>query len=387
MAKIFMVSYGGGHVNMLSPIYQKLKENSNHTVVYLALNSSIKYFNDNELDYKELINYSHLFENNVISKIGDSMLLDNHNDNLGISKELSKFSLGLNYIELENYLGYDDSKYIYSLFGRQSFLPIEAAKKILIHENPDMIITTNSPKFERAFHLASISLNIKSIILTDLFSKFDIFHYSVDKIYVMSKITFFNLYRKGYLSSQIEITGNPAFDKNIIPIDKVKNKILIATQNDIHKSSFIKFISILVKSFTNFDFYLRKHPNDLGKEEQKLILSNDNVFESTKTSIAEELADSYFLIAKSSTSIIDAISMNVIPFSFKINSEDDRLDFIKYGLSEGFETLNDLKNLIVKYSNEKIRNEYLSSIQSLLYLDNKSTSRIIKSIYDILESI
>ena len=170
MAKIFMVSYGGGHVNMLSPIYQKLKENSNHTVVYLALNSSIKYFNDNELDYKELINYSHLFENNVISKIGDSMLLDNHNDNLGISKELSKFSLGLNYIELENYLGYDDSKYIYSLFGRQSFLPIEAAKKILLHENPDMIITTNSPKFERAFHLASISLNIKSIILTDLFS-------------------------------------------------------------------------------------------------------------------------------------------------------------------------------------------------------------------------
>ena len=42
------------------------------------------------------------------------------------------------------------------------------------------------------------------------------------------KITFFNLYRKGYPSSQIEITGNPAFDKNILPIDKIKHKILIA---------------------------------------------------------------------------------------------------------------------------------------------------------------
>ena len=88
---------------------------------------------------------------------------------IGLSKLEVLSYLGLSYNEAIEGIGEDKAYEDYKKIGRQSFLPINTIKKILDYENIDLLITTNSPRFEKASLFASKELNIKSIQIIDLF--------------------------------------------------------------------------------------------------------------------------------------------------------------------------------------------------------------------------
>ena len=98
----------------------------------------------------------------------------------------------------------------------------------------DLIITTNSPRFELAIQKAAHQLSIKSLSVTDLFNT-DEYKYICKRDYagyltVLSNNVKEFILEKGY-KGEIEVTGNPAFDKLLKEDNSNEvNKIRKATQ-------------------------------------------------------------------------------------------------------------------------------------------------------------
>ena len=72
-------------------------------------------------------------------------------------------------LDLIDQFGKEKAKEIWLNHGRQGFYPINFFKKILRNIKPDLVISTNSPRSEKAALRASKYLNIPSLCLVDLF--------------------------------------------------------------------------------------------------------------------------------------------------------------------------------------------------------------------------
>lgn len=166
--RILGVAYGGGHANIVAPVLQALELRGVNTL-FLALTTAGPVAAGAGLDYRSYRDYAHLVDSRRARKLGQELAVEMHNPGMGISLEESVFYLGINLLENIETLGEELAMESLRLAGRHSFMAVEFLRKIMQEEGCTHLVTTNSPRSEKASLIAAQQLGLKSFRIDDLY--------------------------------------------------------------------------------------------------------------------------------------------------------------------------------------------------------------------------
>ena len=216
---ILFVVYGGGHVRMVLPV-AKAMQNCGHSVAIFALTTAIGPVRESGLPW---FSYASLPR-------ADSPETQAHGLRLaeGFPKDgpvpfaETVAYLGFNYWNMVQEHGAEEAARLYENSGRARFYPIHTMKALLAELQPKAVVTTSSPRSEKAAIKAAGMLGIPSLCMVDLFA----FHEQAwlknadyaTEICVLNAEVRNMLISKGRPAEDIIVTGNPAFDKLQDPI-------------------------------------------------------------------------------------------------------------------------------------------------------------------------
>lgn len=214
MVDVLIVTYGGGHVALIVPIARRLIE-LGYNVLIIAATTAAKSLEREGLKFVRFLDF-HQAGSIDVQNWGTELLQTTSTNNL-VDDEESIAYLGLNFKELVGKYGEKEAKELYAKHGRQAFLPVELFKTWLSYINPQLVMTTNSPRSERAAILAAGALNIPSICCVDLFCIDEIAWIGApkyaDKVCVLDGEVRELLLSHGRGEEEVIVTGNPAFDR------------------------------------------------------------------------------------------------------------------------------------------------------------------------------
>tara|TARA_Y100001960_G_C14782785_1_gene888137 strand:- start:4797 stop:6020 length:1224 start_codon:yes stop_codon:yes gene_type:complete len=225
---LLFVSYGGAHVFILAPLIKKAKE-LGFNVNVASFTTGPDLYNNIGIDCVSAKGF--LLETDLDVKKYGQMLLDEMkaNGNKVIDEEETIAYLGFSFADLVKSKGsFEKAKDDYTTNGRGSLLPITMMQRIFNKFSPDFVITTNSPRAEKAAQVLAKENGIPSLQIPDLFCNFERYNLIADNICVINetaKQNLINLYNVD--SKLIKITGNPDFDKFVnmakeLDTDKIK---------------------------------------------------------------------------------------------------------------------------------------------------------------------
>jgi UDP-N-acetylglucosamine:LPS N-acetylglucosamine transferase len=211
------VSYGGGHLKAILPVANQLIKDG-YSIKIFALTTAINDLIDSNIPYFSYKDLPEAYEEENIKlgiKLAKHLDIQNNKDNI-VSYEESVAYLALNYKDLIRLYGQSKGRKMWLEEGRQIFYPIYLMKKVLNYIEPKIVISTNSPRSEKAAIRAASMLNIKSVCINDLFAiqesawlKDNSF---ANKIFVLNDSVKKFLVGLGRAAEDIVVSGNPAFD-------------------------------------------------------------------------------------------------------------------------------------------------------------------------------
>ena len=239
-------------------------------------------------------------------------------------------------------------------------------EKILKKEKPDMVITTNSPRYERAALIAAKRMGIKNLSVEDLFGVKDeavsseMANYFKDEIYediygnylcVISEESKKNLEKNKV--KKVFATGNPSFDKtlrlfleqkhNQMEKDMQRKTICFLSQNYPYKFMLLnKIIEISKKK--KYKLIIKIHPNEkkedyfnnLGNELTEVSIEDSNLY--------ENILKSDIVITVDSTSSLEAIILD----KPVIGRKNKFVPFKQMGIGLEYENIDELEELVDK---------------------------------------
>jgi len=369
MKKILFVSYGGGHVKSLLPVAEKMQA-MNCEVAFFALTTAINNLRKSDIKH---YTYTDFFDTPEVQEIG-KQLAGSIDANILPIHDTSIY-LGQNYLDLVSEHGDKTAKRLYEESGRLIFNPLKSMTRVLLKLQPDLVVSTSSPRSEKAIIYAAGKLGIKSVVLSDLFverplSWFIDTNFS-SKICVPSSFARDVLIENGRPSSDVVITGNPAFD-TLVSASKAQKKskklsyrVLWASQpepeyfaeNDTYGDPLLpsKVESELIKIFDarrDWKLVIRNHPNEVPRQYPEFIESSNN---------DEKLSDLLPTIdlVVTCTSIVgfEALILGKGFITIDKSVLTPMLPFSKYGYSKGIDSIDSIEDhLIDYYSNNKDTN-------------------------------
>lgn len=354
MKKIFFVTYGGGHINIVKLIARELIENHNVSIKILALTTAYeaarKEFSEDIV--KKISDYKFLFEKDIeiIEKKGLEFLCENYSVGGPVTEEETKNYIGLSFLDLISKYGEEKANKLYKNKKRQAFLPTTIIKEILKSENVDIVVSTTSPRFEQASLIAGKELNIKTLQVLDLFS--DVFPLpEADHIVVMNDYVKKGLENKGLKNKTYHVLGQPAIEETVLKvlktnkkelakekkIDLTKKTLLFATQKlsrvdenykisesipyEVVYDELFEILNRIHKIF-NINVFIRIHPNENYKDYSKYFDKYDFLkYTNPILSLEESIALSDFVLVKTSTVAIESKASGKTVFTYKHDSE------------------------------------------------------------------
>ncbi|MBP6379206.1 MAG: hypothetical protein KA312_02185 [Sphingorhabdus sp.] len=100
--------------------------------------------------------------------------------------------------------------------SRQAFLPVNFMQRVLAEFSPDVVITTNSPRTERAAIMAAGELGIPALCMVDMFALQEVKWIGkpgfADRVTVLNDAVRQMFIDHGRRPEDVVVTGNPAFD-------------------------------------------------------------------------------------------------------------------------------------------------------------------------------
>lgn len=366
--KIFFVTYGGVHANIVKYIVPSLKEKYDIKILALTLAPTI--FNSAKIKYAKLKDYDILFEQKDIDKIkkeGIQLAKTEFNPNSGIEYAECIRYLGIGFLDLIEQL--NNRQEAYSLFkklGRKAFCPIRTMSKILDYEKPDLVILTADVRYEKATGLASNSLNIPVLHIHDL-PEMQKLSYKAD-ICVMNKYAYkFAIENKIGSPERIHITGQPVLEDNLhidfeqvnTIKDKLKTynfkKMIVYLEQVLNKDVSIieEFLLNQAKKNPQYLYVAKLHPNQNVSSDGTYLASNFLKIRDIPLKSLLYLSD--LAITKESNSGLEAALMGkpliVVEIKDKII-----MDFSKYGIAKKATSLIELERLMqdILTGNKKI---------------------------------
>jgi len=284
LKKVLFVSYGGGHVNALAPVYAELLKSKEIDCTYLACTTaanSLKNANLKHTTYSALINELYnLKEQTEILEYGNELASKINGHAIPIEETIAY--LGVSFYELAQKHGLDKAKELYKSEGRKVFLTVDFAKRLCRLFKPDLIVTTSSPRTERSFVYAAKEMKIECYCLLDLYDEDFISKYLskndyADKIFIFKELKN-KMISFGRNESDFILSGNPAFDylhsiskkdiasfKARLPDPSKPCISFIKSQNGIFDEIEDKILEKLIEAnkCKSFNLIVRQHPNDV----------------------------------------------------------------------------------------------------------------------------
>lgn len=228
--RVLFVVYGGGHVKLLLPVIELLNRNSCIEIHCLALTGAYNELIASKNIGVNIHRFKDFFSTARDIKLGRE-LASSLNNIIDLDETIAY--LGRSYGELIDTIGFETASLKYKKEQRQAFLPVESLKYIINVINPDVVVTTNSPRSEKAALIAAYHLNIPSIAIVDMFAvrSFSWLVQYPSQVCVLSGSVKEYLVQKGRSDSTIHVTGNPSFDSLVKTFNK-KEKEIISLKRD-----------------------------------------------------------------------------------------------------------------------------------------------------------
>jgi len=397
MKKILVVTYGGGHARMLSPVVDHLLLLSNVQVCVLALTTAVLEFNPGRV---EVLGYKDFFFQNLdVKKYGEALIksLDKVVDH-----DEAVAYLGANYLELIEAIGEEEAKKQFGSLGRQAFNPIKSMTHILRKISPDLVVSTNSPRSEKAAIQAAYDLNIPAIALVDMFAirceKWFAKAVFADKVLVLSESVKRYLVSKGRCEKSIIVVGNPAFDGLVKRYNKIRDKIeakrsslpftvLWASQREpeycfetgLHGDIDLplKVEERLVDIFSrhkDWRLIARNHPSEVQRDYPDFVMTS-----SQSDDLFELLTSVHLVITLTSTVGFQGAILGAKLVTIDLSVLTPTMPFSEMKLSKGVRDLDEIEPALLSIY------ENLSSSTTPVYDIDNSTERVLKEICSSLD--
>lgn len=278
MKKVLFVTYGGGHVNIVIPIAKEIDKNDDIEYSIVAFTTAIPVLKVAGLKFKTLIDYLlYLKDSKKIIDIGDSLASQYHNPDAGFSIEETSAYLGCSMYDLIKKIGKEKALEKFNKDGRKAFCPTSIMQQILKIEQPDILVTTVPYRMEKAAVIEAKKMGIKTVFIHDLhFVKQNNLYDIIDIHCVMNKFVKNQLTSYGIKENKIFITGQPAFDYLLEPVNKNKNEIYrefnlssqkktivwIADNSKVLTKTYFNEITKVIEEFQEYQFIIKMHPGE-----------------------------------------------------------------------------------------------------------------------------
>ncbi len=214
--KVLFVCYGAGHVEMCLPVLRALRNAQPACeTVLLALTTAFavaRNAGESPLGYRDFVDGP----DGDRALVYGHELLAGHPQHPQVAPEESAAYLGFNFLDWVDAHGEVSAWQRWHASGRQGFLPVQFFAKLLRRIQPDVVVTTNSPRSEQAAIEAAAGLGIPSLSMVDLFAlpgdSYLQRRVHATRITVFVEATRVNLMASGVDPARIVVTGNPAMD-------------------------------------------------------------------------------------------------------------------------------------------------------------------------------
>jgi len=213
MKKVLFVTYGGGHATMVAPVIRVLGQFPGISSETLALTLAGPYFKAQGLSYKGFKDFI-LPGDEAALAWGRKLAAQYHHPSTGIEEDEAVAYLGLSYWDLITRFGEVEAQRLCQEQQRGAFYPLSVLDRVLDRVQPDIVVTTNSPRSEQAAVEAANARGIPTLSMQDLFGVFNWSQPQADYVTVISPMVRENIVRDVGLRAGQEylVTGNPAFD-------------------------------------------------------------------------------------------------------------------------------------------------------------------------------
>jgi hypothetical protein len=217
MKKVLFACYGSGHVKMVLPVAQALRESGRAEVRVLGLTTAAAAVREAGLpllQFKDFVrpqDAAGLAQGRRLAA-GMSAVVD---------LDETVAYLGLSFTDLVAACGPEEAERRYAREGRQAFLPVPTLERILREVQPDLVVATNSPRAERAAITAARRLGLPAVCIVDLFAIDEVRWIGeagyADRVCVLNDAVRDFLVAAGRSPQEVVTTGNPAFDAVCAP--------------------------------------------------------------------------------------------------------------------------------------------------------------------------
>lgn len=336
--KIFMPTYGAGHVNIIIPVAKELKRQG-IDVVILGLTIAVPVLERQNIKYKKLQDYLFLYsieQRKKIEEIGEKLALINHNDQLEISFEDTKYYYGIGmYCLIEEY-GEKKAYELYNEGNRKVFCPVSFMEKVLRYENPKAVTSSCTQRYEKASMLAAKKINIMTYYFCDYLEGDEKDEEYFDNVFCLNDWNKKYLISKGFDEKKLEVVGQPTFD-SLFNLEVNKEEIQNKFNIDFDKT-IITWICTESKDMESIYDEIKKSAEELSDciiiikvhPSSKTSYFNDNVRNNIVAvrdyPIQPLLKISDIIIGTISTSVHEAIILNkpiIIPDYIGSNYESE----------------------------------------------------------------
>lgn len=211
---ILFVAYGGGHVAMLAPVAQALRD-AGRPFVFLALTTARAHLERLGLPSIGFRDLPGATDAEVLA-YGERLAADLAPGGIVAHEETVAY-LGLNYRDLVAQHGCERAEQLYRENGRHAFLPVKALGAAIDACGATLVVATNSPRAERAAIMAAGERGIASLCLVDLFAAQEIKWIGVPgyatRVALLNEDVRRTFIAYGRQPAELVVTGNPAFDR------------------------------------------------------------------------------------------------------------------------------------------------------------------------------
>ena len=425
MPKLGFITYGGGHINIVLPLINYIKKNRDYEVELIALTGAKKKAQTNgllALGFDDLITQE---ERQNYEIAASSIFADNYNPLSGVSKRETLSYLGANWIENIERFGLKQTESLYNKIGRHSFLPVNFFVKQLEKRRYDLIVTTNSPKSERAALIAANKLGVPSIRIEDLFfddnlqielmQKLgeDFFSTIGSQKAAPTKICVCSEYTKAlYLTKKdnmlldtslkdVVVTGQPIFDRLVDhrpegerlsffeKIDHNKRTVLWSHQNQTADGdSVLELLSASVQEMapSGWQLLVKFHPDvetqNIDRVKRCLLRNYTQVlFASESDDLPDIIAKVDAVMAQESTTMLEAHFLTKPTICLDPKNIRQDIPYVSTGMSERVQTSDQLLEVLDSISSGKAVN---SAASNLIRLERDACKNICREIDKLL---
>ena len=285
---VLLVTYGGGHVNMIVPLYRELLKHPALEPKILALTTAVHTLKRLEIPYCTLGEFLNRWNDTEAREYGEKFAAIHHNPDSGLAYEDTVAYFGLGYRDLVAQQGTQRAEYLFDLLGRVAFLPVETMERIMREVGASGVIATTSPRYEAAAYLAARRLGIPSLRVEDLFASIapgfvqnkdlldpSLFAPQADRIAVLSDYVREAAVARGATEEQVVVTGQPAFEQMLILTHEERSRlretlniperapvIMWATQNTPTRFTLLRAFASIATRHPDWVMIAKIHPNE-----------------------------------------------------------------------------------------------------------------------------